>query len=223
MLCVRKIPTRLWMVLWWEGCACGAPRVVVLVRAVALLRSTSDLVGMNESDAQSELGAVPAPVKLAPPVDWWRLDAAQRVETLDVVSRFTVQLVRSYGLSAAVVPPCWFEHEAVVVELLALFQYRNQQQFLEVAPPGAPQEWHVQFERAVVRLRQWTTNFGCTEQEHRPTRLPGWVVADTASAEAYETNFEQFAARMLQGSLLDTGEKVDPNSGVLIGTNTEGK
>ncbi len=192
--------------------------------AVALLRGRDRLVDMNDSDAQSEVpGAVPVPVKLAPPVDWWRLDAAQRVETLDVVSRFTVQLVRSYGLPAAVVPPCWFEHEALVMELLALFQYRNQQQFLEVAPPGAPQEWHVQFERAVVRLRQWTTIFGCTEQEHRPTRLPGWVTAGTAPAEAYETKFEQFAARTLQSSMFKTGEQVDPRTGELIDTNTEGK
>jgi hypothetical protein len=137
------------------------------------------------------------PAPFAPPIDWWQLDGASRSDTVAELSEFTVQLVASYGLPSSVIAPCWFRHEALVQELLALFQYRNQQQFLEVAPPGAPLEFHYQLNMAIARLTSWTKAAGCTEQEHIDTRIPGWVIPGTDATTAYDAAVESHAAKLL--------------------------
>lgn len=152
----------------------------------------------NVIEQDSAAAAIPAErPKLAPPVNWWKLDPAQRVETLQVVAEFTSELVSRYRLKATVVPPCWFLHEALVQELLALFQYRNQQQFVEAAPPGAPHEFHYQFQFAIARLRSWVKEAGCTPQEHfdQPIRQP-WTDPESDSAKDFARALERHATSL---------------------------
>lgn len=149
-------------------------------------------------------GGQDAPPKLGPPVNWWALTRSERVETLEVVSMFTTELVRRYALSSAVIPPCWFKHESLVQELLALFQYRNQQQFMEIAPPGAPLEFHVQLQVTIHRLTKWTAVSSCTEQVHRESRVAAWANPGSLPSEDYLAALESHSAALLHSSATET-------------------
>ncbi len=131
--------------------------------------------------------AVPSPPAL--PINWWRLDIEEQAETLEVLVEWVPELVRRYGLSDAYVPPCWYEHEALVQELLALFQYRNQQQFNEALgpPPSAPLDYHYQQQLALTRLRFWAAMTGCNSAEHFPAQVQSWADLSSVRAAMWET------------------------------------
>lgn len=165
---------------------------------------------VRERGERPENPVPPAPPKpvFEPPINWWKLDAEERTETLEVLFDWVRELVRRYGLRDSEVPPCWYRHEAMVQELLALFQYRNQQQFLESAPPGAPIDFHYQLQLALGRLRSWTGVTGCNGAEHLATPIQQW--ADTANPKSQE--WEAKAFMYLQeleaaGSDLDEGNE----------------
>lgn len=126
--------------------------------------------------------ARPAP---ALPIDWIKLDDAERSETLQVLFDWLPRIVITYGLNENIVPRCWFRHEPMIVEILGLFQYRNQQQFnVELGPPpSAPNDFNYQLELWRGRMRSRKEEAGCTSSEHHPVSLPSWVdLAHTASA-----------------------------------------
>lgn len=132
----------------------------------------------------------PGAPSLPTPIDWWKLHSQERSETLTVLSEWVRRLVCSYALADQVVPPCWYQHESVVQELLALFQYRNQQQFTDVAPPSAPLDFHQQFSVAVVRLRGWVSAAGCTSAEHFDETPALWAVPGVSTAK-WTVQFEE--------------------------------
>lgn len=152
---------------------------------------------VNGSAVPMPVGAVPAPVKMASPVNWWKLDATERVETLAIVSTFATELVQRYGIRTSMIPPCWFKHDALVQELLAMFQYRNQQQYIDVAPPGAPHEWHYQFQSAMHRLLFWTAITGCTDTRHVATTIPAWAVPGMEQRDNYLGELESHSVTIL--------------------------
>lgn len=140
--------------------------------------STGRVRGDRPKQPAPPAGGVPsAPVKpkLAAPIDWWKLDPLERIEVLQVLIEWVPELVRRYLLKEAVIPRCWHQHEPLIQELLALFQYRNQQQFLPIAPPSAPLDFHYQFQLAIGRMRSWTQQAGCRGRDHFPTEPVDWA------------------------------------------------
>lgn len=127
---------------------------------------------------------------LPSPINWWKLDDEERAETLEVLGEWVPELVRRYGLRDSVVPPCWYQHEALVQELLALFQYRNQQQVQKTAPPSAMLDFHYQFDLAIRRLSSWTSATGCNSAEHHETPLSMWVAPGIVRASTWAVEFE---------------------------------
>lgn len=137
----------------------------------------------ERGDRPAEAVAPPPESPIIPaPIDWWKLDQQERGETLVVLGEWVRKLVRSYALPDQVVPPCWYEHESLVHELLALFQYRNQQQFTDVAPPSAPLDFHQQLNLSVARLRGWVSAAGCSSAEHFPAAPAVWAAPGVAGA-----------------------------------------
>lgn len=134
----------------------------------------------------------------APPVDWWKLDPDERAAAVQVLSVWVPELVRRYGLKEQVVPPCWYLHEALIQELLAFYQYRNQQQVLPVSPPSAMQDLHYQLTLTIARLRGWASETGCTEGEHRPTAIPTWAQPESMSHATYTVQVREEIDRILQ-------------------------
>lgn len=128
----------------------------------------------------------------AAPINWWRLDAEERVETMTVLTEWVPELVRRYGLQDAIIPPCWFRHEAMIQELLALFQYRNQLQFLPAAPPGAPLDFHYQLQLVMQRMRSWTGMTGCNGGEHEPTRVQSWADPQMVNGAKWATAISDY-------------------------------
>lgn len=133
-------------------------------------------------------------VLVPPPIDWWKLDAQGRAETLGILLRFVPELVRRYALRDSEVPPCWFKHEPLIQELLALYQYRNQQQFLPISPAGAPLDFHYNFQLAIGRLTSWTARHGCRMGEHFPTDLAAWVDPDLEKPLEWAIEAEEYVA-----------------------------
>lgn len=138
--------------------------------------------------------APPAAVSRPLPIDWWKLDPEERTETLEVLFKWVPQLVRRYGLTESEVPPCWFRHEALVQELLAAFQYRQQMQFNEAmgSPPSAPFDFHYQFQLALQRLRGWTSRTGCNAGEHQETVVQPWALLGSTAAASWEVDTYEY-------------------------------
>ncbi|MDI6022638.1 hypothetical protein QBL02_03670 [Leucobacter sp. UT-8R-CII-1-4] len=128
---------------------------------------------------------IPATAEPAPlaPINWWRLDAQERTEVMELLRAWVPELARRYSLPAKTVPPCWYRHESLIQELLALFQYRNQNQFLPTAPAVAAKEFHYEFQLAIHRLTSWHQ---CNESEHTPDRPQPWTLVDGEKASSWQ-------------------------------------
>lgn len=150
------------------------------------------------SGGTSEFGEVeeipPPPLS---PIDWWVLDRVERAETLRLLGEFVPELVSRFAFSDAVVPPCWYMHEALIQELLGLFQLRQQAQFLESATATTPNDFHVQLNMWVSRMRGWVTQSGCNTAQHYNSALPAWVLPGKRRA-LWETDLHEFIHMGLQ-------------------------
>lgn len=134
------------------------------------------------------------------PINWWKLDPIERKETLELLAEWVPELVRRYTLNDQIVPPCWFRHEPLVQELLALYQYRNQNQFLPFAPPVAPKEFHYELQLAIGRLRSWVMLTGCNIAEHFEGKIQPWAMDGGAPAALWRTGIDDHITEVLKAS-----------------------
>jgi hypothetical protein len=132
---------------------------------------------------------------LNPPIDWWMLSESERRAQLNRAWSFTQRLVRYYRLPGEIVPPCWFRHDEMVQELLALMQFRNEQQFIEQQSPGAALDFHHHLGLWITRMRGWVLEAGCKPNEHLEKAHPMWVVPDSSAAVAVERDFDELLRR----------------------------
>lgn len=152
-----------------------------------------------EPDAADYTGEDPVMEKqatLTPPVNWWLLSEDEKSLHLARVTNFTLRLVLSYGLGVEIIPPCWHQHEEMVQELLALTQYRNDQQFIPDQAPGAAIDFHEKFALWRQRMRQWVSEAGCKGNEHVVKPKPQWAVEDTAAFDKAEKSRIEFIAAL---------------------------
>lgn len=121
------------------------------------------------------------PMRFDPPIDWWSLSPGERTPILGRLRVFVDELVRRWNLQESVVPACWWRHEPMVQELLALKQYREIA-FWEKSPPSTPLDFNYQLKSMVIpRLREEVAATGCTH-EHTPAKTQQYVV-DGSPAE----------------------------------------
>lgn len=150
---------------------------------------------------------VPPKPARARPVDWWALDDKARGEVLKNLAPWVASFVTAYALSEVVVPPCWYMHDSLVQELLALQQYREQDVFDKSANAAAPvraaMEFHNHLHYALLRLRGWTAEAGCTSAVHEPVRVAPW--ADTEAGGLHGQWRETFTAAMREFYSVDVG------------------
>lgn len=157
---------------------------------------------MRERGARPEEPGVPtSAVPMAPalPIDWMKLDGESRSETLrEVLLVWVPKFVMSYELSEKVVPQCWIQHEAMIHELLALFQYRQQQQFnTELGPPpSAPIDYQYQLSLWKTRMRELVGDAGCTSAEHFEPRRQPWVDPENADSARWYVAADAYAAEL---------------------------
>lgn len=123
---------------------------------------------------------------LAPPVNWWLASEEEKALHLARLTNFTLRLVASYKLGVEIVPPCWHRHDELVQELLALLQYRNDQQFIPDQAPGAAIDFHEKFALWRERMRRWVSEAGCKGNEHVGREVPKWAAHGTEEFEAAE-------------------------------------
>lgn len=103
------------------------------------------------------------------PVCWATLDELQTEDALDELADWVLWALDRYSLDRRVIPECWDNHGALVEELSAL-RTAWIAAFCITGPPGAPLDWHQQFDAARQRLSDWASRTGCRPGEHRPDR-----------------------------------------------------
>lgn len=115
-----------------------------------------------------------------------------------VLFEWVPKVVVSYELSEQVVPRCWYLHESMVHELLALFQYRQQQQFNTDLgpPPSAPIDFQYQFGAWKARMRELTVNAGCTSADHYEPHVAEWASTQRVDAAQWRIDADAYAASL---------------------------
>ena len=90
-------------------------------------------------------------------------------------------LERFEHLDHAIIPPCWWRHNGHVEALQALRDHERLS-YAESSPGQAATSWHREFQFIEMRLREWTSSYGCSQQEHRapirsarPTDEDAWA------------------------------------------------
>ncbi|WP_231291494.1 hypothetical protein [Leucobacter chromiiresistens] len=163
---------------------------------------------------------LPLPERGVPelPIDWMALDAVAQSKTLrSVLGVWVPKIVCEFGLSEQVVPRCWYRHSAMIHELLALFQYRQQQQFnMELGPPAsAAIDFQYQFSLWLQRMRSLTGDAGCTASKHLPQLRPSWADSSTTDFAMWSVDLDEFARELVafaepdvsESSALENGEE----------------
>ncbi|MGO1571302.1 MAG: hypothetical protein ACTHYD_09575 [Canibacter sp.] len=133
-------------------------------------------------DAQFDVEPLAEVPQARPPINWWKLNAHDRRDTLRLLTEWVPEFVRRYAIVDQVVPPCWYQHEALIQELLGLYQAREHAAFDEYAAPTAPNDFHYQLDLFKHRARGLVSQFGCNVAEHFETALPHWVLPGARSA-----------------------------------------
>lgn len=135
------------------------------------------------------------PPVLPEPINWWKLDSEERRITLEDLQTFVLKLTEYYVLAEQVIPHCWYKHTALIQELLALFQYRNQQQFAQGASVQGAIDFHTQFvQNTIPRLRGWVTDMGCNASQHFPDeeRYAAWMKPESTQLAEWKTDFNAY-------------------------------
>jgi len=179
--------------------------VTQLVSGVGDAATVGAMVGLGSvlgGDGGAE--EVPGPVSdeegveadLPDPIDWWLLSGAEKSTHLVRVAEFTLTLVRSYRLNTEIIVPCWHRHDEMVQELLALLQYRNQQQFIPGQMPGGALNFHEKFVLFCQRMRRWVQEAGCKGNEHIPRGVAPWTVVGSGAFVAAENDRIELCAQL---------------------------
>lgn len=108
------------------------------------------------------------------PVCWPRLDHDAALAAWHGLDSWIRWCVRRYGLDHRIIPPCWYQHGALVEELSAL-RTGWQAAHSPTAPGNAPLEWHALFAMTRQRLQEWVARSGCRPDEHRDQHRTPWV------------------------------------------------
>lgn len=144
--------------------------------------------GMGDPTAVDVSGAVDARLEAllgaaSGLVDWRSVEsslARQRwFELREWVDWFRTEFVFDHR----VVPPCWYQHRALVSVLSALRDHWGCAYDPLNTPVGAS-DWHRGLMQLEQRLREWASRTGCTASEHRPDLLAEYP-DDAATWEAH--------------------------------------
>lgn len=102
-------------------------------------------------------------------VCWRDLDNAGIHEELERLTEWVNWAIHRYNLDHKTIPPCWPEHGALVEELSAL-RTLWEACYVEDAAPSDPLAFHRDLTLALRRLRDWSSQLGCSRINHRPER-----------------------------------------------------
>lgn len=119
------------------------------------------------------------------PVNWNLLSAHDLEQEWLALNEWVTWLRRTYGLSAAVIPPYWHRHSELLWELSALHLH-----WLCAYDPeqngSAPIGWHRDFADTRNRLREWVAASGTRLDRDRPTRQTIWPGEEPTDPTAEE-------------------------------------
>jgi hypothetical protein len=111
------------------------------------------------------------------PVCWRTLPADSAAEEWQTLRDWVGWLVDRYSLDHRVVPPCWYQHGALVEELSALHSLW-QACFTRGAAASEPAAFHEHLALGLARLREWSARRACKPGLHRDEQPPLWPDTD---------------------------------------------
>ena len=135
------------------------------------------------------------------PVCWPRLDPDTALNAWHGLDAWIRWCIRRYGLDHRTIPPCWYQHDALVEELSAL-RTGWQSAYSPTAPGNAPLEWQALFSISRQRLQEWVARSGCRSDEHRNQQQVTWV-------EEPDANFLSHVSRDIELRATRTGAEPD--------------
>ena len=127
----------------------------------------------------------PQAPKLPPPFNWWTLSQTSRQIVVDSLETFVAQLTVNYELDGWL-RPCWFKHPSIIQELLALWQWRNFQQYINAQIPQAALDFHIQLGPALARIKAAYGRLGCEGTGHREWAPPPWIASEEENKRYHE-------------------------------------
>jgi hypothetical protein len=160
-----------------EGEQTGSARIVDLDSEAEQQRGRRALEALFGADGPSDVDID----ALTGPVHWPSLPAAQLAERFAELRIWVEELMERFEhLDHSVIPPCWWQHNGHVEALQALKDHERVS-FADTSPGQAALTWHRDFQFLELRLREWTSFYGCDRDRHRaPIRSvtavdePGW-------------------------------------------------
>jgi hypothetical protein len=108
------------------------------------------------------------------PVCWKILTETSATREWAALDEWVRWLVARYALSPRTVPPCWDRHGALIEELSAL-RTGWLSAYCPDAPGNAPLDWHAMLAATRGRTEDAIDRVGCTKDDHREDRTPGWL------------------------------------------------
>jgi hypothetical protein len=71
-----------------------------------------------------------------------------------------------FGLDHRIIPPCWYQHPALI-DLLTALRDHHRLAYDPVQPASGATDWHRTFRDLEPRLRDWASRTSCTPDTHR--------------------------------------------------------
>jgi len=108
------------------------------------------------------------------PINWTKAQAVTRRAAWADLREWVPRTCHRYGLDHRTVPPCWYEHPALVDVLCALREM-HRWCYDPSAPLNRPSEFHIRLRDLESRLIELTARTGCNRDTHRaeqPYALP---------------------------------------------------
>ena len=122
----------------------------------------------------------------AGPLYWPAIPAADIERELEDLRAWVQELLdRFEHLDNGVIPACWWKHNGHVEALQALRDHERMS-YAESSPGQAAMAWQREFQFTEMRLRDWTSHYGCGQEHKAPIQLIRTIDEDSWNAHIAE-------------------------------------
>jgi hypothetical protein len=135
------------------------------------------LAAQFEEQAEAQREQMEQATAPAAPIDLWqssRQDFA--VFVVSELAPFVEHLVATFHLPGEVVPQCWWQHQEMLHELTAWYQF-HEFMYSKTGSPASPREYMFLLRQHLIpSMREWVKTTGCVAAgKHKTGHVQPWV------------------------------------------------
>ena len=134
------------------------------------------------------------------PTHWPSLLPDEAGQSWADLREWVERLVDRFGLETRVVPPCWYQHNALVESLSAL-RDRERICFAPSASPAGAVDWFRGLREIEHRMGEACARTQCSVNEHRPDPPRSWLTDETKWQSFIEADVAGREQRLIDESL----------------------